>query len=98
MDYNEIQCELEGQMVSRGAERYAKEIGKPGGLLGSTVGKMLKRKAYIPMVEAIDALNTAKRRGRPRAGHASIQGIDPYILADIAIRRSIDGAAKESPY
>lgn len=94
MDYEEIQHELEGQMVSRGAERYAKDVAKPGGLLGSTVGKKLRRKAYIPMVDALNA--PRPRGGKVHAGRKLIEGIDPFIIADIAIRRIIDGAARET--
>lgn len=93
MNLNDIQMELEAEMVSLGAERYREELS--GGLTKVAPGKALLRKALRPMAEAIEEFVATKRRGRPHRGLVHIRDIDPYVLADLTLRRVLDCAIKE---
>ena len=92
MNLEEIQQGLESEMVSEGAARYAKELEKSLTSVGP--GKALIRKALRPMAEAIEQACVPKRGRAPR-GLKHIQGIDPYILADLTLRRVLDCAVKQ---
>lgn len=92
MNLKEIQLELESEMVSEGAKRYEKELAR--GLTSVGPGKALLRKALRPMADAIVEACRPKR-GRAKRGVKYIREIDPFILADLTMRRVLDCAVKE---
>lgn len=90
MNLEAIQEDLEAEMVSEGAKRYAKEL--DSGLTSVGPGKALLRRALRPMAEAIESYQ-ADPKGR-RKGMRYVKGLDPYVLADLTMRRVLDCAAK----
>lgn len=93
MNLESIQIELEDEMVSAGAARYAVEVER--GLNGTGPGKLLLRKALHPMAEAITVAINPPNWSRAKRGAKYIKDIDPYVLADLTMRRVLDCAAKE---
>ena len=91
MDMKKIQLDLEDEMVSKGAERYEDELKR--GLSNVGPGKELMRRALKPMAEAIETYRR-KHFGRPISGMTHISNINPFILADVTMRRLLDCAAK----
>lgn len=92
IDYHELQLNLEDEMVSKGADRYAENLKR--GLDGTDAGKVLMRRALRPTVEALEVA-MGPRKGRPQAAIVHISGIAKPILADITMRRLLDCAYKE---
>ena len=91
MDFEQIQEELEDEMVSRGADRYAVELER--GLQGTGPGKELMRRAIAPMAALLEETFNGSQRHAKR-GTKYIKDIHPFVLADITMRRVLDCAAK----
>jgi DNA-directed RNA polymerase len=91
-DLMTLQESLEDRMVSLGAERYANDV-EVRGLSVAAPGKELRKRALEPTAAAIK-VKLESKRGRPPMGAKFVRGIDPYVLADLTLRRAIDGALR----
>lgn len=89
-----LQLTLEDRMVSRGVERYHQNI-EERGLSTAAPGKALRRRALEPTAAAITVAMEKKGRGKRHEGLKFCRGISPYVLADLTMRRALDGAVRE---
>lgn len=93
-DLHALQLALEDRMVSRGIERYHQNIADRG-QSNAGPGKALRQRALEPTAAAITVALARKGRGRPPRGVKFLREIDPHILADLTMRRALDGAARQ---
>ncbi|HUF73746.1 MAG TPA: DNA-directed RNA polymerase [Gammaproteobacteria bacterium] len=87
-----LQLTIEDTMVSKGAERYRHEV-ESRGLSNSGPGKALRERVLHRVAKAIEEYVKPRRGGRDTR-RKLLRDIDPYILADLTMRRVLDAAAQ----
>lgn len=86
-------------MVSRGVERYKQNV-EERGLANAGPGKALRQRALEPTAAAITVKLASVKRGRGRhadpvlALKPALEPLDAHVLADLTMRRALDGASR----
>ncbi len=95
MNLEAVQETLENEMVSAGVKRYNEQVER--GLSTVTPGKALIRRGMRKLVPALEEYAEGKQSGpRPAVDvRALLRDLDLNIVADLVLRRALDGALRE---
>lgn len=98
------QLELEKEMADRGRDRYFTTVARNterNAEANTSYGKMLLKRGIDPFAEAITAFMESAGRGGAGRRHKAVgmlAGMDPHVVAFIALRKVLDTFSQSMPY